>query len=448
MNAVNNALSKLLLGTKSHGLSYSAYKLAILTGQLSLLGFLINTGYILFDLSYEVYHSWPLLSIAGLLSLISFYLNRRGIYFPAKLLLGISTNLNIFVFASIEPVETALSFFFIICALGAIATLGREQKKLAILFVTIPVVLFIFSVVIDVGLFTRRPFTADYVRINMIINFIVTFTAATLIIYFLLNLNYHAENALRDNQKSLHVKNEELVKVNKELDRFVYSASHDLRSPISSVRGLISLTKLTQNPDEVKQYINLMDKQLINLNKFIDDIVLYSRNSRVAVKIETIRIKELVSEVLTSLQFYPGVEVIDISVNIPDALTITSDRTRVQIVFANIISNAIKYSNPAQEKAYIKIYASETNTGLTISVEDNGKGIDSQYLSNIFDMFFQANEKSEGSGLGLYIVKETLEKIHGEIHVESALGQGTTFVVTLPKDISGIILHLTDVAPH
>ena len=284
MNSVNRPSSNLLLGIKSQNLSYSAYKLAILTGQLSLVAFLINAGYILFDLSYDVYHSWPLLSVCALLSLTSFALNKQGYHFRAKLLLGLSANLTIFVFSCIEPVETGLFFFFIICALGAIATLGLEQKKLAILFVAIPVVLFTFSVVVDVGLFTRITYTVDYMRINMIINFIATFAAATLIIYFLLNLNYHSEGALQENQRSLHNKNEELVKVNKELDQFVYSASHDLRSPISSVRGLIGLTKLTQNPDEIMHYINLMDKQLINLSKFIDDIVLYSRNSRVAIK--------------------------------------------------------------------------------------------------------------------------------------------------------------------
>ena len=439
MNSVNRTWNNLLLGNKSHNLSYSAYKLAILTGQLSLLALLINSGYILFDLSYDIYHSWPLLSISALLSLISFVLNKQGYFFPAKLLLGLSTNVTIFVFSAIEPIETGLSFFFIICALGAIATLGLEQKKLAILFVTIPAILFVFSIVVDIGLITRRPFTSDYVRVNMIINFVATFAAATLIIYFLLNLNYHSERALQENQKRLHVKNEELVKVNKELDRFVYSASHDLRSPISSVRGLISLTKITQNPDEIKSYINMMDKQLINLNKFIDDIVLYSRNSRVGIKTDFINLKELVNEIVISLQFYPGAENVSVSVNIPEALTLKSDATRVQIVLANLISNAFKYSKQGKGNAFIKITATILEAGVEISIQDNGSGIDRQYLPKIFDMFFQANEKSEGSGLGLYIVKETLEKIHGQIQVQSEFGKGTEFVVTLPMELNDIV---------
>lgn len=426
----------LLLGNRGQHLSYSAFKLAILTGQLSLLTFLVSTGYILFDLYYEVYDSWPLQSLSALLALASFLLNRRGHYFPAKLTLGLSTNLIIFIFSAIEPVETGLSFLFIICALGAISTLGFEQKRLAILFIALSLVLFILSTVMDLDLFTRRSVTSDYVRVNIIINFIATFAAASLIFYFLLSLNYYTERALRENEKRLHDKNEELVKVNKELDRFVYSAAHDLRSPISSVRGLINLVKLSQNPQEIKSYVDMMDTQLINLNKFIDEIVLYSRNTRVAVKTDFVNLKKLVSEILTSLQFYPWSEKVQVDVRIPEDASLQSDPTRIQIVLANLISNAFKYSNHATGNAFIKITATKTQNHMEISIQDNGTGIDDQYLPHIFDMFFQANEKSDGSGLGLYIVKETLEKIQGKIRVYSELGKGTEFIVTLPLEIT------------
>jgi signal transduction histidine kinase len=426
----------LLLGNRGQHLSYSAFKLAILTGQLSVLTFLVSTGYILFDFYYGVYDSWPLQSLSALLALVSFLLNKRGHYFTAKLMLGLSTNLIIFIFSAIEPVETGLSFLFIICALGAISTLGYEQKRLAILFISLSLVLFILSTVIDLDFFTRRPSSSDYVRVNIIINFMATFAAASLIFYFLLSLNYYSERALRQNEKRLHDKNEELVKVNKELDRFVYSAAHDLRSPISSVRGLINLVKLSQNPQEIKSYVDMMDRQLINLNKFIDEIVLYSRNTRVAVKTDFVNIKKLVNEVLSSLQYYPGSEKVRVDVCIPEDATLHSDPTRIQIVLANLISNAFKYSNHTSDNAFIKIAATKTQTHLEVSIQDNGHGIDEKYLPHIFDMFFQANEKSDGSGLGLYIVKETLEKIQGKIRVHSELRKGTEFIVTLPLEIT------------
>jgi signal transduction histidine kinase len=142
-----------------------------------------------------------------------------------------------------------------------------------------------------------------------------------------------------------------------------------------------------------------------------------------------------VEEVLISLQFYPGSEKINIEVTIPDETTLFSDPTRVRIVLANLLSNALKYSDPAKENPFIKINATKVDMHLAISVQDNGAGIDRQYVSKIFDMFYQGNEKSDGSGLGLYIVKETLEKIQGEISVQSELGKGSEFKVMLPIQI-------------
>lgn len=430
---MNTLPSQFLLPHKhSQILSYSALKLAVLTGQLSLLSFVMNVGYILFDLYHNLYHSWLLLTITSVLSLVSFGLNRQGYHFPAKLILGLTANLTIFVFASIEPVETSLAFLFVICAVGAVSTLGFEEKNLALIFVLLPVLLFFFSVVVDPGFFTRRPPTPDYVQVNMIINFIAVFASTVLMFYFLLSLNHHSERALRKNEKRLHDKNQELEKVNQELDRFVYSASHDLRSPISSVRGLINLVQLNPQSPDTKTYMEMMDRQLVGLNKFIEDIVLYSRNTRLAVNTDVIYLKRMVDEILLSLQFYPGSDKIAIEVNIREDETLQSDATRVRIVLANLLSNAYKYSNPSRVNSFIKIVSVKTQTHLEISVRDNGSGIDNQYLSKIFDMFFQADDRSEGSGLGLYIVKETLQKIQGTIRVQSEVGKGTEFIVTLP----------------
>lgn len=432
MSNLPAASNDLRLGNSSEHQSYSATKLAVLTSQLSILSFVMNAGYVIFDLFYDIYHSWLLLSLAALLSLVSYFVNKKGYHFPAKLLLGLTTNLTIFVFSSLEPAETGLSFLFIICALGAITTLGLEQRKLALLFVLLPVLLFFLSIVVDPGFFTRRPSTPDYVRVNMIINFIATFTGAVLMYYFMLNINHHSENALRENERRLHEKNDELMKVNKELDRFVYSASHDLRSPISSVRGLISLVKLNPQAAENKTYLEMMDTQLIGLNKFIEDIVVYSRNSRVEIKKDIVPLAALIDEILASLRFYPGSEKIETTVHIPAELTLQTDSTRLRIVLANLISNAFKYSNHRQEKPFIKISAFTTPAHVHVSIQDNGAGIDPAHLTKIFDMFFQVNEKSEGSGLGLYIVKETLQKIQGDIRVQSEVGKGSEFIVTLP----------------
>lgn len=426
-----------LLDSRGLRLSHTAFKLAILTGLVSLLCFVVNTGYIVFDLYHQLYHSWFTLSMAALLSLTSFVINRQGYYLTAKILLGLTINLTIFYFASIEPIETGLSFLLVTCALGALTTLGLEHIKLGIIFVSLPVLLFLFSIVFDVDFFVRTAATPEYIRSNFIINFTSSFVSAVLMVYFLLSINRYSENALRANEKQLNEKNQELVKINKELDRFVYSASHDLRSPISSVRGLIGLIQLDPSAPEVKTYLNMMDNQLIGLNKFIEDIVVYSRNARLVVKKEAIVLKKLVDEVFISLQFLPESSAITMTVDVPDAITLHSDPTRVRVVLANLLSNAIKYSDLSKEKPSIQVRAIQDHTNVKIVVQDNGKGIAPDNLSRIFHMFFQVNEKAEGSGLGLYIVKETLEKIQGNITVQSEVGAGTVFTVTLP-------IHLND----
>ena len=114
-----------------------------------------------------------------------------------------------------------------------------------------------------------------------------------------------------------------------------------------------------------------------------------------------------------------------------DSVEVQSDAYRLKVVFSNLISNAIKYHDLAKDKPYILI-SCDKNHGYHINVEDNGIGIPEEHQSKIFDMFYRAHDRSEGSGLGLYIVKETLTKIGGQISVASEHGKGSTFSITLP----------------
>ena len=113
-------------------------------------------------------------------------------------------------------------------------------------------------------------------------------------------------------------------------------------------------------------------------------------------------------------------------------MILNTDSMRLKIVLSNLIDNSLKYRDEKKEKPFIRIEAAERDDVKLIIVKDNGVGIDQAYLDKIFHMFFRASENSKGSGLGLYIVKETLGKINGSIQVESSLGSGTTFMVRIP----------------
>jgi signal transduction histidine kinase len=104
----------------------------------------------------------------------------------------------------------------------------------------------------------------------------------------------------------------------------------------------------------------------------------------------------------------------------------------LKTILYNLIGNAFKYNDPLKEEQVVTITASRNNQLFNISIEDNGVGIEKAHLPRIFEMFFRASEKSQGSGLGLYIVKETLNKLNGKIEVQSALKVGTIFNIEVP----------------
>jgi signal transduction histidine kinase len=227
--------------------------------------------------------------------------------------------------------------------------------------------------------------------------------------------------------------NSELVKTNQELDRFVYSASHDLRAPLSSMLGLVEIAQYAKKEDEARLYLEMIKGRVRVLDTFIKQIVDYSRNSRLEPEITTFDVHDLLDEVQDHLKFLPEFEKVEVGFNLPSAWQIRSERNRLKTVFENIFSNAIKYRNRNGDNSSLKISGTENENTYRFEIADNGIGIPEQHLKKVFDMFFRAHEGSQGSGLGLYIVKETLAKLGGSIVVRSQIGEGSVFTIELPK---------------
>jgi PAS domain S-box-containing protein len=236
-------------------------------------------------------------------------------------------------------------------------------------------------------------------------------------------------------EEKILLQNELLAKTNSELDRFVYSTSHDLRAPLSSMLGLITIAERTEDPEEVVTCLKMMKARIVTLEVFIKEIIDYSRNSRLGIKQETVRLYPLVQEIVENLRFTEGAENIFVRYNISPDLNIVTDEARLKVIINNLIGNSIKYSDISKENPFISIDASKNEERVLIMIEDNGIGIDQVHQPKIFDMFYRASEKSDGSGLGLYIVKETIEKLSGKVEVDSARGKGTTFLIHLPLRI-------------
>lgn len=232
-------------------------------------------------------------------------------------------------------------------------------------------------------------------------------------------------------KKETEVHNDNLIIANRELDKFVYSASHDLRSPITSLKGLIEITREENDLEQIKEYLQLMHQSLTKQDQFISDIIDYSRNKRKQLSIEIISLNKLIDDCISQHQHIKNADNIAIRKNII-LDEITTDCLRLKIILNNLISNAIKYSDPEKKKKYITIKTYEDNGFCKIEIEDNGIGIKDEFSNKIFEMFFVTNNNI-GSGLGLYIAKEAAENLNGNISVTSEINIGSTFTVSLPK---------------
>jgi len=238
-------------------------------------------------------------------------------------------------------------------------------------------------------------------------------------------------------KEKLKLQLDELKKTNSELDRFVYSASHDLRSPLKSLLGLSKMIKDDISPDNRNQLeqMGMMQSSIIKLDNFIEDILDNSRNARKEVKKKAIDFEQIIDEIMKNLMHIDGADKIELKLEINQKTEFISDRARVNIILSNIFSNAIKYKDNSKENAFIAIIVHCSNDFATISIEDNGIGIDEKNLGRIFDMFYRATKASTGSGLGLYIAKEAIEKINGTMKIESELTQGTKLSITIPNSL-------------
>lgn len=226
-------------------------------------------------------------------------------------------------------------------------------------------------------------------------------------------------------------KNRELHKLNSELDSFVYSVSHDLRAPLSSILGLITISKIDKDSSNLLKYLEKIETSVNKLDDFIKEIISYSRNVRLKVDIEEIDLKLLIEEVIEGLTYMNTDNHIDVSVESSHETIINSDRTRLTVIMNNIISNAFRYYKTYINDSFIKVIIKVTNTRAVITIEDNGIGIKPDRLKKVFEMFYRGTDTSNGSGLGLYIAQESVAKLDGTIKVESEFERGTKFTIAI-----------------
>jgi PAS domain S-box-containing protein len=226
----------------------------------------------------------------------------------------------------------------------------------------------------------------------------------------------------------------QLMNTNYELDSFVYKVSHDLKAPLKSILGLLQLSAKEESVETLRIYNEMMKRSVEGLDKFIHDLTHFSRNSRIEIAKEIIHFEELLKIVLFQIQYLDTEHRVQIKTEVVQNLEFSSDSQRITTILSNLLSNAYKYHRFENNNPYIHIQITVEQDQAIILVSDNGSGIDPEYQTKVFDMFYRASEQSTGSGLGLYIVKSAVEKLGGNIQLDSNLNVGTIVKITIPNN--------------
>ncbi|MGN6646226.1 MAG: ATP-binding protein, partial [Cytophaga sp.] len=235
--------------------------------------------------------------------------------------------------------------------------------------------------------------------------------------------------------RELKEQNEQILKINKELDSFIYSISHSLRGPLSTVSGLLNLAEIEggANNKNVKELHQMMETCIKRLDTTLGQMVDQSKNARLDIDTEAIDINAIIDKSIKNVSYLPGSENTEVTVINTSKVSFYSDAYRLEVIFNSLLSNAIKYRDFTKEKAIVLIQYVCTPETVAISFKDNGLGIPEKFLPKVFNMFYRASERSDGAGLGLYIVKEFVEKLKGTVNISSVENESTTVTIILPN---------------
>lgn len=236
---------------------------------------------------------------------------------------------------------------------------------------------------------------------------------------------------LQRSKNELEEKNTLLTKLNHELDSFIYRSSHDLRAPISSVKGLIQIALMEDDLEKKNHYLDLMNQSMDKLDGFIHEIMDITKNAKLEVLPIEISLFDMINKVLDELAHSDMVSGIKTIIDISPEFKLYCDESRLKTLLKNIIANSFKYRDKNKD-SFVKISAEKDGNQNVIIIHDNGEGIRKEDIPKITNMFYRAHVEKSGSGLGLYIVSEIIAKIKGEIEIESDFGQFTKVTIKLP----------------
>ncbi len=390
---------------------------------------------------------FPFASFAVFIALLALSYRNKNFHLVSRLslsyLLFIFFPISWFINAGSQGGFQYFSMFFLIVLLTTMP--GKKNTFILLYFLTIVAVLsveyFFPELVYGYSSNTER-------YIDIIVSHCILFAGTLVVIKIFMGiyekanitLSKHTQE-LQTAEKNLKIANAELEEINKTKDKFFSIIAHDLINPFNSMLGFSEL--LSRDYDilddvEKKEYLKIIYSSIENTHKLLDNLLIWSRTQKGTIdfKPEYKNLYLLATQTVDLLHLSALNKAITITTEIPKEISIYTDEYMFSTILRNLLSNAIKFT---ENKGVIKIEAhAENSRFIQISVEDNGVGISKEKQSHLFDLnksiSTEGTEKEAGTGLGLFICKEFIEKHGGEIWVESQPDIGSKFVFTIPAN--------------
>ncbi|HOZ69989.1 MAG TPA: HAMP domain-containing sensor histidine kinase [Chitinophagaceae bacterium] len=381
----------------------------------------------------QAYHYQAILSFScGIFALIAWLIHRKGYTLASKLVNFIQLIAFIalmFYFPSSpygEHINDSVLAFYVPVLIGTLIAFQEKQRIYGRVLAVIILLLISLLVLTDIHYPEHEPVAVlNGANFDMLINIIGAAAATFAEVAYILALNDRLNNSL--------------IKTNHELDNFIYIVSHDLRSPLLSTKGLIDLAKMKiDDREQVLKYLGLAGKSINNLDQIIHEILTYSRNARTEIQEEEFELKDVVKEIFDGLRFSAGPG-FSFQEEYSGETKIYADKNRLSTVLRNIISNSVKYKKKEIENPFVFLRFENNNHHCSFSITDNGEGIPLECQPRVFEMFYRGTSSATGTGLGLYICKEMLDKMDVLFAISSKPGEGTTFNIQLKKIATSLV---------
>lgn len=347
----------------------------------------------LFFLAYDIYLGYasslwvytPFILIFG----YAIYLLRLGKYDAGLCLLLVALNFFIYLVMSSIPEDSMSAIFYIGIIVVEYVLLGHEKKFRLFAVLSLSFALYWVDAFVDFSLLPTRQYDETTLQVNKIVDFVICALVMLMAIKLLID---YLQAIISERTKT----NEELLRLNNELDKYTYTITHDFKGPIHSMQSLLYL--MENDRSNMDQYLTTMEECFQNLSLLTEEVTERARSRNFDVKQEKFDMPERVKTIWELSRHSSDAQGIKFLMEMPEVLMVETDKSRITGILNNLITNAIRYHDKTKRNPYIKVSAYVENHWLHFSVEDNGLGIASEQQEKVFEMFYRASKKLGGPG--------------------------------------------------